>query len=124
VLWGDGRHDDTAALNAWFRGGSVFWAETGKSVGAEIAGRRFRLSGPIYVVGGTGRRLEDFRMVWPTTGERMTGGAIIAGEDPNRPPVTSRITKMGGDGGEGVPFAGPDPKPTTEPEGAASCLVS
>ncbi len=26
VLWGDGKHDDTAALNAWFRGDDVMWA--------------------------------------------------------------------------------------------------
>ena len=28
LLWGDGEHDDTAALNAWFRGETVIWAQT------------------------------------------------------------------------------------------------
>ena len=36
LLWGDGEHDDTAALNAWFRGESVIWAQTHEPVGAEI----------------------------------------------------------------------------------------
>jgi hypothetical protein len=123
-LWGDGRHDDTAALNAWFRGEPVLWGESGERVGAAIVGHDFRLSGAIYIPSGTGRRLDDFRMVWPARGERMTGGTILAGDDPNRPPVTSGVTRIGGDSGEGVPYSGPDPKPAIKPEAAASCLVS
>jgi hypothetical protein len=69
VLWGDGRHDDSAALNAWFRGEPAIWADNGEPVGASIAGHSFRLSEPVYVPGGAGRRLEYFRMVWPERGE-------------------------------------------------------
>src|SRR5215472_7992707 len=65
VLWGDGVHDDTAALNAWFRGEKVLWAETHQTVGGEIADRTFLLSSTVYVAGGTGLRLEHFRMIWP-----------------------------------------------------------
>ncbi|HZU89647.1 MAG TPA: hypothetical protein VE993_10370, partial [Stellaceae bacterium] len=43
ALWGDGRHDDTAALNAWFRGDKVVWADSGRPVGPEIAGHTFKL---------------------------------------------------------------------------------
>jgi hypothetical protein len=123
-LWGDGEHDDTAALNAWFRGDPVLWGETGQRVASAIAGYRFRLSAAIYIPSGTGRRLADFAMIWPKRGERMTGGTILSGDDPNRPPVTSGIARTGGDTGEGVPFAGPDPQPKTRPETAASCLIS
>src|SRR5271155_1778467 len=49
VLWGDGRHDDSAALNAWFSGAAAIWAESGEPVGASIAGHSFRLSAPLYV---------------------------------------------------------------------------
>src|SRR5947208_528067 len=38
VLWGDGRHDDSAALNAWFGGADAIWAESGVAVGPAIAG--------------------------------------------------------------------------------------
>src|SRR5437588_10976436 len=65
ALWGDGRHDDTAALNAWFRGEEAVWADSGAPVGAAISGHRFRLSDTVYVPGGSGRNLSDFRMVWP-----------------------------------------------------------
>src|SRR6266851_3926878 len=27
VLWGDGRHDDTAALGAWLRGADAIWGQ-------------------------------------------------------------------------------------------------
>ena len=64
LLWGDGEHDDTAALNAWFRGEVVIWAQTHEPVGAEIADRSFLLSSTVYVSGGTGLRLEHFRMIW------------------------------------------------------------
>src|SRR5215813_4361032 len=65
VLWGDGEHDDTAALNAWFRGETVVWAQTHEPVGAEITDRIFRLSSAIYISSGSGRKLERFRMIWP-----------------------------------------------------------
>src|SRR6266496_2014815 len=64
VLWGDGRHDDSAALNAWFRGADAIWAASGEPVGTAIAGHSFRLSEAVLVPGGTGRRLDDFRMLW------------------------------------------------------------
>src|SRR6201981_2440633 len=60
LLWGDGEHDDTVALNAWFRGETVPWAQTHEQVGAEIADRSFLLSSTVYVSGGTARRLERF----------------------------------------------------------------
>src|SRR5260221_12645491 len=43
ALWGDGRHDDTAALNAWLRGEDAAWAASGHPGGTAIAGRSFRL---------------------------------------------------------------------------------
>ena len=57
VLWGDGRHDDSAALNAWLGGADAIWAESGEPVGAAIAGHSFRLSAAVFVTGGSGRRL-------------------------------------------------------------------
>src|SRR5689334_8877796 len=65
VLWGDGEHDDTAALNAWFRGEKVIWAQSHETVGAEIADRTFLLSSVVYISSGSGRKLERFRMFWP-----------------------------------------------------------
>jgi hypothetical protein len=123
VLWGDGRHDDTAALNAWLRGRPVLWAQSGEAVPAEIDGNSFLLSGPIYVKSGTGRRIVRFRMIWPATGEAMTGGAIATGTDPQQPPLMSGIRKIGGDAGEGVPFDGPANEPGDEMPGT-DCLVS
>ena len=61
VLWGDGEHDDTAPLNAWFRGETVLWAQTGEPVGSEIADRSFLLSSTVYIHSGTGRKMERFR---------------------------------------------------------------
>ena len=119
-LWGDGRHDDTLALNAWLRGEPVRWADTGREVGAEIDGRRFLLSGPIYVESGSGRRLTDFDMVWPRTGERLRGGTIAAGDDPDAPARVKGLAKTGGDPGEGVPFKAPAAKP--QPPG--ECFIS
>ena len=84
VLWGDGRHDDTAALNAWLRGQDAIWADTGAAVGAAIGGRSFRLSSAIYVQAGTGRILRDFRLEWPERREIVTGGTIAAGQIPMR----------------------------------------
>ena len=123
VLWGDGRHDDTAALNAWLRGGPVLWGQSGEAVPAEIDGNNFLLSGPIYVRSGTGRRIARFRMTWPATREAMTGGAIATGTDPQQPPLVSGIRKTGGDAGEGVPFDGPASEPGDE-KPATDCLVS
>src|SRR5437660_11795130 len=78
VLWGDGRHDDTAALNAWLRGDTLVWAETGEPVGPVIADRSFRLSAAVYAVGGTGRTLERFRLFWPERGETVSGGTVLS----------------------------------------------
>src|SRR5947199_5300644 len=82
VLWGDGEHDDTAALNAWFRGEAVLWAQTHEAVGSEIADHSFLLSSTVYIHSGTGRKMERFRMVWPHRSEVVTGGTIAAGNDP------------------------------------------
>ncbi len=111
LLWGDGEHDDTAALNAWFQGETVIWAQTHDPVGAEIADRTFLLSSVVYISSGTGRKLERFRMVWPERKEIVSGGAIVAGNDPDQPPVADGITKIGADPDEGVPYETPDPEP-------------
>ena len=123
VLWGDGRHDDTTALNAWLRGDNLVWAASGEPVGETIAGQTFRLSSAIYVPGGTGRRLERFRLIWPERGETVTGGMVRSGEDPNAAPVVSGVAIIGGDPGEGVPLETPDitPLPHRDP---ARCAVS
>jgi hypothetical protein len=111
LLWGDGEHDDTAALNAWFQGETVIWAQTHDAVGEEITDRTFLLSSAVYISSGTGRKLERFRMVWPERRETVSGGAIVAGNDPNQPPVADGITKIGADPDEGVPYETPDPEP-------------
>jgi hypothetical protein len=123
ALWGDGRHDDTAALNAWLRGHDAIWADAGTSVGAAIGGRSFRLSSAVYVQAGTGRVLRDFRMEWPERGEVVTGGTIEAGHDPDAAPVQTGVTITGGDPGDGVPFDAPDHQPD-RPSPEASCAVS
>ncbi len=123
VLWGDGRHDDTAALNAWLLGRDAIWADAGTPVGATIEGRSFRLSSAIYVTAGTGRILRDFRMQWPERGEVVTGGTIEAGHDPDAAPVQTGVTVAGGDPGEGVPFDVPDHE-TDRPSPDASCAIS
>lgn len=124
ALWGDGRHDDTKALNAWFRGDKVVWAQTGENIGDEISGHVFKLSAAVYISSGSGRRLDHFELIWPTRGERVTGGTILAGRDRNTPPVATGISKTGGDPGEGLPFDDPDQKPQTAEPAAANCLVS
>ena len=123
ILWGDGRHDDTVALNAWLKGEDAVWGDSGRSVGTTIAGRSFRLSSAIYVVGGTGRSLSDFRLTFPERGEVVTGGIVRAGNDADQPPVSSGVTITGGDSGEGVPFDAPDPKPIRA-EDKATCPIS
>jgi hypothetical protein len=123
VLWGDGRHDDTAALNAWLRGHDAIWADAGTPVGAAIGGRHFRLSSAIYVQAGTGRVLREFRLEWPERGEIVTGGTIAAGGDPDAAPLQSGVTISGGDPGEGVPFDAPDREPD-HAASDASCATS
>lgn len=111
VLWGDGEHDDTAALNAWFRGETAVWGQTHEPVGAEIADRTFRLSSTVYISGGTGLRLEHFRMIWPWRNEVVSGGRIMTGNDPDAEPLAEGITMVGADPDEGVPYQSPDPEP-------------
>ena len=111
VLWGDGEHDDTAALNAWFRGDKVAWAETHEPVGAEIADRTFLLSSTLYVSGGTGLQLDHFRMIWPSRNEVVSGGTITTGNDPDAEPRTEGITMVGANSDEGVPYKAPDREP-------------
>jgi hypothetical protein len=111
LLWGDGEHDDTAALNAWFRGETVIWAQTHDKVGAEIADHTFLLSSAVYISSGTGRKLERFRMVWPERQETVSGGTIRSGDDPDKPPVAEGVTTIGADPDEGVPYEDPDREP-------------
>jgi hypothetical protein len=113
VLWGDGRHDDTKALQAWLDGRDALWGESGAPVGPTIAWREFRLSSAIYVEAGSDRMLEHFRFYWPGRGEVVTGGAIRAGRDPNGAPTMTGVHIVGGDRSEGKPFFLPDlpPKP-------------
>jgi hypothetical protein len=123
ALWGDGRHDDTAALNAWFRGDPVFWGRTGREVGPQIADRVFRLSLPIYIPSGTGRSIVHFQFLWPERKELVSGGMIAAGADPKQPPVASGLTKIGAGPNEGVPFPSVTPRPAPHGD-RADCLVS
>jgi hypothetical protein len=111
VLWGDSEHDDTAALNAWFRGETVLWAQTDEPVGSEIVDRSFLLSSTVFIHGGTGRKMERFRMVWPWRDEVVTGGTIAAGNDPDGEPIADGITKVNADPDEGVPYDGPKLEP-------------
>jgi len=111
VLWGDGEHDDTAALNAWFRGEAVLWAQTHEVVGSEITDHNFLLSSTVYIHSGTGRKMERFQMVWPYRNEVVTGGRIVAGSDPEGTPIADQITKINADPDEGVPYAGPKLEP-------------
>src|SRR5712671_1505595 len=111
LLWGDGEHDDTAALNAWFQGETVIWARTHDAVGEEIADRTFLLSSAVYISSGTGRKLERFRMVWPERQETVSGGTIRSGDDPDMPPVAEGVTTIGADPDEGVPYEGPPSEP-------------
>ena len=123
MLWGDGKHDDSAALNAWLRGEEAIWAQSGMPVGAAIIAHSFRLSAAIYVPGGTGRKLDDFRLLWPERGETVSGGTILAGTDSGKAPIVSGVAIVGGDAGEGKPFEAPDPAPA-DPEDQASCATS
>lgn len=123
MLWGDGRHDDTGALNAWFRGEPVVWAQTGRTVGPQIEGRTFRLSSTVYMPSGTGRTLDRFVLVWPGQGERVSGGTIETGDDPEKPALTNHIVKVGAAPGDGVPFAAPPPLRRIE-EKPSNCLIS
>ena len=111
VLWGDGEHDDTAALNAWFRGETVLWAQRHQTVGSEITDHSFLLSSTVYIHSGTGRKMERFQMVWPFRNEVVTGGTIAAGNDPEDQPVADGITKVNSDPDEGIPYDGPKLEP-------------
>jgi hypothetical protein len=123
ILWGDGKHDDTLALNAWLEGRDAIWADTGDRVGAAISGRSFRLSAAVYVRAGTGRVLDDFRLEWPERGETVSGGTILAGGDPDQAPQMSGVEIVGGDPDEGKPFDLPDPDPARRDE-QESCATS
>jgi hypothetical protein len=123
TLWGDGRHDDTKALNAWLKGDPVVWAESGRLVGATIIGHVFLLSSTVYIPSGTGRRFEQFQMVWPARRERVSGGTIFAGDDPDKPAIVAGIVKTGAGPDEGVPYPAPPSKPESRAT-PASCLVS
>jgi hypothetical protein len=123
VLWGDGTHDDTAALNAWFRGDDAIWGQTGRRVGPQIADHVFRLSTEVYIPSGTGRRIEHFQFVWPERRELVSGGTIVAGGDPNQPPVAAGLTKIGAGPNEGVPFPDHTPTPAAHDD-RTGCLVS
>jgi hypothetical protein len=112
VLWGDGEHDDTAALNAWFRGETVVWAQTHQTVGSEIADRTFLLSSTVYIHSGIDRKLERFQMTWPHRNEVVSGGTLQTGDDPKEPPIADQIAKVNADPDEGVPYEGPPPEPT------------
>jgi hypothetical protein len=111
VLWGDGEHDDTAALNAWFRGETVIWAQTHQQVETVIADRKFLLSSVVYISSGTGRKLERFHMIWPERQETVSGGTISSGDNPDEPPVADGVTTVGADPDEGVPYHTPDLEP-------------
>ena len=123
ILWGDGKHDDTHALNAWLSGTDAIWADSGGTVGTAISGRSFRLSAAIYVRAGTGRVLDNFRLLWPERGESVSGGTIRAGSDPDQAPVMAGVEIVGGDPGEGKPFDLPEPAPARHDD-QESCATS
>lgn len=123
VLWGDGEHDDTKALNAWLSGEPAIWADNGAPVGPAISGHSFRLSAAVYVRAGTGRSLADFRLRWPDRGETVSGGTIEAGSNADQAPAASGVTISGGDAGEGKPFDAPPPA-TAKLNPQASCATS
>jgi hypothetical protein len=123
ALWGDGGHDDTRALNAWFKGDAVVWAETGQPVGPEIVGQTFLLSSTVHIPSGTGRRLERFQMIWPARRERVSGEEIFTGTNPDKPAFTAGIVKIGARPDEGVPYTAPPPEPAP-PVSQKACLVS
>jgi len=108
VLWGDGRHDDTKALQAWLDGSNALWGDSGA---------------PVYVAAGSGRTLENFRFSWPARGETVTGGVIRAGRDPNRAPMMTGVRIVGGDSGEGKPVALPN-APPRKPARDVNCGIS
>jgi hypothetical protein len=122
VLWGDGRHDDTIALNAWFRGDPVVWGDNGRTVGVQIDRRIFRLTSPVYIRSGTQRRITNFKFVWPRRNEIVAGGTIAASGDPDRPPVATGLTKIGASPNEGVPYQDKAAKPA-KPD-RTGCLIS
>jgi hypothetical protein len=123
VLWGDGEHDDTAGLNAWFRGETVVWARTGEPVGATIVDQSFKLSEAIYVHAGTDRTLVRFRFVWPERGEVVSADSLSTGTDPDRQPVAANLHIVGGDPDEGVAFDAPTPPPHNH-DNPNRCLTS
>jgi len=123
VLWGDGKHDDTAALNAWFRGDAVAWGQNGRGVGPQISGRVFRLTSPVYISSGTSRSIENFQFLWPERREVVSGGTIVTGADPDKPPVATGIAKIGAGPNEGIPFPSDTPKPAAS-DNRTDCLVS
>ena len=101
----------------------MIWAQTHEPVGEEIADRTFQLRSAIYVTGGSGRKLERFRMIWPERNETVTGGVILAGDDPTKPPVTDGVAMVGSDPDEGVPYVTPELEPR-EHGIARHCLTS
>lgn len=48
VLYGDGKHDDTEALQAWFDGKDVYWAN-GRIVNNIIKYKEFRITDTLYI---------------------------------------------------------------------------
>lgn len=48
-LWGDGIHDDTAALQAWINGEPVIDMRTGASLGRVLIGGEYQVSQTIYM---------------------------------------------------------------------------
>jgi hypothetical protein len=123
VLWGDGEHDDTAALNAWLRGEPVVWGQSREEVGPVIADRSFLLSQAVYAPGGSGRTLERFRLWWPERHEIVTGAALATGADPDGAPTGVDIRIVGGDSGEGIAVQAPDP-PHEKDDNSIKCLTS
>src|SRR5439155_13557697 len=105
------------------RGDVLVWAESSEPVGAVIADRTFRLSSAVYAVGGTGRTLERFRLIWPERGETVSGGTVRSGDNPNEAPVVIDVSIVGGDPGEGVPFDSPDIAPAARSD-PARCATS
>ena len=84
VLWGDGVHDDTAALNAWLRGDSLVWATSGEPVGEAIANRVFRLSSAIYVPAAPAESSNIFAWCGPSAAKPLPAAASDPAKIPTR----------------------------------------
>ena len=58
ILYGDGIHDDTQALQTWIDGGRVLRPD-GSTIGRHITGGDYRISNTIFLDKGVGKKLTN-----------------------------------------------------------------